>query len=90
MVNQQRYQMKAEINLETLPLSDQYFRCITADYSLKSGNSVAMSRISSEEELRMMLDIEDEDTDHNKTVLRTPERCTWDACIHSTSSGHPQ
>ena len=51
------------------PLSGQYFRCITTDYSLKSGNSVAVSRTSSEEELRMMLDIEDEDTDHNEMVF---------------------
>ena len=48
------------------PLSSQYFRCIKI---LKSDNSVAVSRSSSEEELRMLLDIEDEDTDHNKTVF---------------------
>ena len=50
-------------------LSSQYFRCITADYSLESGNSVAVSRTSSVEELRMILDIEDEDTDHNGMVF---------------------
>ena len=44
----------------------QYFRCITTDYCLKSGNSVAVSRTSSQEELK---DIEDEDTDHNKMVF---------------------
>ena len=47
-------------------LSGQYFRCITTDCSLKSGNSVAVSRTSSQEELK---DIEDEDTDHNKMVF---------------------
>ena len=46
--------------------SGQYFRCITTDYFLKSGNSVAVSRTTSEEELK---DIEDEDTDHNKMVF---------------------
>ena len=51
------------------PLSYQYFRCITTDYSLKSGNSVAVFRTSSEEELRKILDIENEDTDHNKMVF---------------------
>ena len=51
------------------PLSGQYFRCITTDYSLESGNSVAVSRISSEEKLRMMLDIEDVDTHHNEMVF---------------------
>ena len=50
-------------------LSDQYFQCITTDYCLKSDNSVAVSRTSSEEELRKILDIDDEDTDHNKMVF---------------------
>ena len=50
-------------------LSGQYFRCITTDYSLKSGNSVAVSRTSSEEELKMILDTEDEDKDHKKMVF---------------------
>ena len=44
-------------------LSGQYFRCITTDYSLKSGNSVAVSK-TSEEELKMILDTEHEDKDH--------------------------
>ena len=47
-------------------LSGQYFRCITTDYCLKSGNCVAVSMTSSQEELK---DIEDEDTDHNKMVF---------------------
>ena len=47
-------------------LSGQYFRCISTDYCLKSGNSVAVSRTTSEEKLK---NIEDEDTDHNKMVF---------------------
>ena len=35
----------------------------------RSGNSVAMSRTSSEEELKMILDTEDEDKDHKKIVF---------------------
>ena len=66
--------------LETL--SSQYFQCnITTDYSLNSGNSVAVSRTSSEEELRMMLDIEDEDTDHNKLSSQT-SRTLYLGCLH--------
>ena len=49
-----------------ITVSETYFRCITTDYYLKSGNSVVMSRTSSQEELK---DIEDENTDHNKMVF---------------------
>ena len=50
-------------------LHGQYFRCITTDYCLTNGNSVAVSKTSSEEELKMILDTEDEDKDHKKMVF---------------------
>ena len=49
-------------------LSSQYFRCITTDYCLKSGNSVAVSK-TLEEELKMILDTEHEDKDHKKMIF---------------------